>query len=101
MRAPLPPPRCIAIDVDGTLITDGRVNQPLVDYARGAAEAGFDILIWSMRGRIHAERAMQAAGLTDVARAISKPGLIIDDQGLTWLRHVRITNRVPRVLSTV
>ena len=91
----LPPPRLIAIDVDNTLLSPrGGVNQHIASWARKKHAEGFQILVWSNRGTKHARRAAEAAGLSEIIlAAISKPGLIVDDQGWTWTRHTRVVQR--------
>ena len=86
----LPPPRVVAVDVDGTLVIGGAVNRALVRRVRAMSEAGYDVIVWSMRGRIYAERAAHATGLSDVATCVGKPGVIIDDKGLEWLRESHV-----------
>lgn len=83
--APFPPPRCLAIDVDGVLLVRGQIDQRVVEHARLRISEGWDVYVWSSRGRAHAERACKMAGL-DVP-AISKPGYILDDKGWGWTRY--------------
>lgn len=85
------PPQAIAIDVDGTLIVNGQVNAALVSFAHRCSEQGFDLMLWSMRGREVAKQAAEAAGLSSVIDVVaSKPGYMIDDRGFDWLRGVRL-----------
>ena len=89
----MPSPRCIAVDVDGTLFSakrPRRVNRRLVSSVRAKANEGWDVIVWSMRGSVYARRAARAAGLDDVAVCVSKPGVIVDDIGLDWLRGCRV-----------
>jgi hypothetical protein len=97
MKLRLPPPKCLAVDVDGTLITSQGVNPTLVEEIRERHADGFDVVVWSMRGRAYAERAAEAAGISDLVVCISKPGYIVDDVGLDWLRDVVVVGRVDRL----
>jgi len=86
-RTALPPPRCIAIDVDGTLFHGAQVNERLVSWARGRHAAGYQLVVWSMRGTAYAQRAVESAGLADIVlAAISKPGYLVDNEGWKWAR---------------
>ena len=96
MKLRAPPPKCLAVDVDGTLITDQGVNTTLVETIREKHADGFDVVVWSMRGRAYAERAAAAVGIADLVVCISKPGYIVDDVGLDWLREVVVLGRVDR-----
>lgn len=89
----LPPPSCVAVDVDGTLFSSKRprlLNSRLVALLRKRSAQGWEIIIWSMRGTAYARRAAYAAGLADVAICIAKPSVIIDDRGLEWLRSAQV-----------
>ena len=90
---PIPPPRVIFCDVDGTLITSGQVNARLVDWLRSRHSEGYELVLWSSRGREHAEKAASIAGCADLFRAIvSKPGYIVDDKGWSWIKYTRSAN---------
>ena len=90
---PIPPPRVIFCDVDGTLIVSGMVNARLVDWLRLRHADGFELVLWSSRGREHAEKAASVAGCADLFRSIvSKPGYIVDDKGWTWIKYTRNAN---------
>lgn len=84
------PPRCLAVDVDGTLVERGTPNPAVVDLIRERAAQGWDVVIWSMRGRAYAQAAATLAGVQEVAVCISKPGIVVDDQGLAWLGRVQV-----------
>lgn len=86
----LPLPKCIAVDVDGTLIIDGRPNARLVVWIKSMHRAGHEVFVWSMRGAEHSRRAAALSGIDDlVCACISKPGCIVDDKGWTWTRGTR------------
>lgn len=85
-----PPPRTIAVDVDGTLVVQGRLNGQQVDWCRQRRADGYSVFLWSSRGADHARRVAESFGVTEVFDLIlSKPGLIVDDQGWGWTRFTR------------
>ncbi len=81
----LPLPKVVAVDVDGTLLVAGKLNQSLVDWCRDKKAQGFQLMLWSMRGADYAgafvER-FQLDGLFDWV--VGKPGVLVDDQGWQW-----------------
>ena len=87
---PFAPPRCIAIDVDDTLIRKGQPNYDMVSMIRDRVADGWDIIVWSMRGRVYAQSAAAVCGIADLVVCISKPGVIVDDKGLDWLRFSQV-----------
>lgn len=90
-----PPNRCIAIDVDGTLIRNGRLNRKLADWAKDKKEEGFDVILWTARGRAHAERVAVEHELTGHFTAIvGKPGYIVDDVGWSWIKYVAVVKKL-------
>ena len=89
-----PPARCLAIDIDGTLICDGHVNKDLIELAKQKREEGFDVILWSARGRAYAERVARDLGIENVfSFIISKPGFIVDDLGWSWTRYTRVVRQ--------
>ncbi len=89
-RKALPRPKCIYVDVDGTLIIGGRVNSKLVVWLKTKAQQDYDIVVWSAQGREHAEEAVVTSTLEGYVRAaLSKPGYIVDDAGWSWTRHMQ------------
>lgn len=85
-----PLPKVIAVDVDGTLHVNGVVNTRLVDWLRERKADGYELMLWSMRGRPRCEAAIDRfdlSGLFDVV--CSKPGLLVDDKGWQWTRYTR------------
>jgi hypothetical protein len=83
-RQKYPPPDVIYIDVDGTLLKSGRPDQTIVEWARKKYEEGFQIIVWSSRGAINAQRGVFLAGIGDIVSfALSKPGYVVDDKGWT------------------
>ena len=90
-----PPRKCthiksICVDVDGTLISKrGILNDMIVEYCRAKKADGFDIVLWSARGRVYAEKVADRFGVRDLFTAIiGKPGYILDDIGWEWARDV-------------
>lgn len=88
---PYSKPNVIYIDVDGTLLIDDRVNQPLVDWARLRFLEGKEIIVWSARGADNAKRAVEICGIGDiVSHTLSKPGYVVDDLGTGFTRYMDI-----------
>lgn len=86
-----PPPRVIAVDVDGTLQSNGVCNQGLVDWCMQQKAGGFYLMLWSSRGEAHARNVSEAFGLTSLFDLIcSKPGYVVDDQGWGWIKYTRV-----------
>lgn len=86
-----PPPRVIAIDVDGTLFKKSVLNDRVVAYCKRKKEAGFTMILWSSRGEAHARTAAVKANIEDIFdHIISKPGYIVDDQGWDWIKYTKI-----------
>lgn len=85
-----PPPSVVYIDVDGTLLIDGQINEPLVDWLREAHRAGYQLVLWSSAGEDHARQTAAQADLTELFHAIlSKPGYVVDDMGWRWVRYTQ------------
>jgi len=86
-----PPQRVIAVDVDGTLIINGIVNEKLVNLCKKKKKEGFTMILWSAGGQNHAIKAAKLSGLNDVFdHIISKPGYIIDDMGWNLVKYTEI-----------
>jgi len=85
-----PPPEVIYIDVDGTLLKNGKPNAKVVDFARQKYEEGFQIIVWSSCGSMNATRAVYLADIEDIVSfKLSKPGYIVDDKGWTWTKFTK------------
>ena len=85
-----PPTKCIAVDVDGTLLVQGKLNTRLAAIAKQKKMEGFEVILWSARGKKHAEHVAQSLGVTDCFTVIiSKPGYITDDRGWGWIKYTR------------
>ena len=94
-RQKYPPPRVIAIDVDGTLQHRGSPNNPLIAWCKERKADGFTMMLWSSRGEDHARRYAELFGVTDLFDLIcSKPGYIVDDQGWGWIKYTRVIRSV-------
>lgn len=90
-----PPTNCVAVDVDGTLHTQGRLNRAVVAWVEQCRAQGMETILWSARGKAHAQAMAQrfeCAHLFDVI--ISKPGHILDDQGWGWVRYTNVVRRL-------
>lgn len=86
-----PPQRVIAVDIDGTLWANGRVNQTLVDWCQAQKRDGFRMMLWSSRGLEYARRFVEQFDLRDLFDdVISKPGYVVDDQGWQWTRYTHV-----------
>ncbi len=90
----------IFIDVDNTLIIwsakhgkpKATLNKHLTAKLREQADA--DVVLWSRRGKRYAEAMAERFKVTDLFDAIvGKPTTIFDDEGLEWLKGVRVITR--------
>lgn len=86
-----PKPDVVYIDVDGTLLTDNRVNHQLVAWARQQHHQGKQIIVWSARGADNARRAVELCDMGSiVSHALSKPGYVVDDLGHRFTQYMEI-----------
>ncbi len=86
-----PKPDVVYIDVDGTLLTDNRVNHQLVAWARQQYNQGKQIIVWSARGADNARRAVELCDMGSiVSHALSKPGYVVDDLGHRFTQYMEI-----------
>lgn len=94
---PYPPPRVIAVDIDGTLLNNGILNQPLVEWCNKKKQDGFRLMLWSSRGLDYANRFVAHFGLDGIFDdVVSKPGYLVDDQGWRWIRYTKVV--LPSIL---
>lgn len=95
-QPPPPPAKCIAIDVDETLITRlGKLDEPLAEWVRKKHDEGYETILWSARGRKHAQAAADRHGIADYFDSIlSKPGYIVDDLGWSWIKYTQVVRRL-------
>jgi len=85
------PTKVIGIDVDGTLLINGKINEQLVKWCRNKKDNGFSLILWSARGEKHAINIAKMAKIQDIFdHILSKPGYIVDDQGWQWTKYTRI-----------
>lgn len=90
-----PARKCIAIDIDGTLLIDGKLNDRLAEWIKEKHKAGYETILWSARGRSHALKVAQHFELVPFfSSIISKPGFIVDDMGWSWIKY---TKRITRL----
>ena len=86
-----PPSKCIAIDVDGTLLIRGKLNKALADWVKGQHDNGIETILWSARGKAHATKVAQSFDIEyHFDSIISKPGYIVDDLGWSWTKYTRV-----------
>ena len=94
-RQKYPPPRVIAIDVDGTLQQRGSPNKRLIEWCKERKADGFTLILWSARGEVYARNYAELFGVLDLFDLIcSKPGYIVDDQGWGWIKYTRVIRSV-------
>ena len=87
----LPPPRVIAVDVDGTLHIRGEPNTKAIAWLHKRKAEGFALMLWSMRGEAHARLISKQIGCVDLFDVIvSKPGYILDDEGWRWIQRTKV-----------
>lgn len=85
-----PKTKSIFVDIDGTLISRGKLNHIIIEYCRHKKAEGFDIVLWSARGREYAEDIAAKFDLAGFFTAIiGKPGYIIDDIGWSWIKNTK------------
>lgn len=86
-----PENKVIAVDVDGTLLRRGRVNDSVVAWCVRKKAEGYSLMLWSARGEAHARQAAGLFGLTELFdHIISKPGALLDDKGWAWINFTRV-----------
>lgn len=87
--------KVVAVDVDGTLLIDGEINQKLAEWCNERKKEGFCLMLWSARGKDHADNICRKAGLDDTFDyVISKPAYIVDDKGWLWTKYTKVINPV-------
>jgi len=83
-----PTRKALFVDVDGTLVINGKANVELVEAIRTRHKNGFTITVWSARGEANSKRAVELCGIGDVvSHTISKPTFVVDDKGWGWIKH--------------
>lgn len=86
-----PKAKTICIDVDGTLIQNGRLNSRLADWAMEQKAAGFEVILWSAQGKSYAQGVAKKYKIEqNFTVIIGKPGYIVDDLGWGWTKYTRV-----------
>jgi len=96
MKIKYPLTECICIDVDGTLLLkEETLNETLATWAAAKKSEGYEVILWSARGRNHAENVAKKFNIEDnFSFIVSKPGYIIDDLGWKWIRYTKILRKL-------
>lgn len=92
-----PPTNCVAVDVDGTLHRHGLPNKAVIAWVEQCRAKGMFIILWSARGKEHAEKVAASFGcahLFDVI--IPKPGHILDDVGWGWIKYTHVVRNLSK-----
>ena len=90
-RSKHPPTKCVAIDVDGTLLINGKLNRRLASWAAMKKASGYEVILWSAQGKGHAETIAKRYRIEDnFSSIISKPGYIVDDLGWSWIKYTKV-----------
>jgi hypothetical protein len=95
-----PPTNCLAVDVDGTLHTNGVPNKAVIAWVEQRRAQGMYCILWSARGVDHAKAMAAQFGcehLFDVI--IPKPGHILDDKGWGWIKFTNVVRNLRRPLK--
>lgn len=80
-----------AIDVDDTLLINGKANDDLVEWIERKKKEGTELVLWSARGRDYAQEIAERLEVDHLFDAIiSKPGVIVDDKGWGWIKYTRV-----------
>lgn len=86
-----PVPNVVYVDVDGTLLVDDQMNQPLIEWIWQRHYEGKQIIVWSARGAEAARLAVDQCEIGDiVSHTLSKPGFIVDDLGHRFTEYMKI-----------
>ncbi len=88
------------MDVDGTIDIRGRCNTALVQKLWGLKSKGYELTLWSARGRQYAEKVAQKHGIQELFAIINgKPEIIMDNAGLKWLRNVKVVKKLATTIA--
>ena len=91
MKNKFPITPVIAVDIDNTLITHGKLNNDLVDWCRHRKNDGFSLMLWSSRGMDYTKEIAEKHSLINLFDVIcSKPGYVVDDVGWNWIRFTKV-----------
>ena len=95
LRRKYPQPRVIYVDVDGTLHKYGAPNMLAIKWCKEKKDRGFTLILWSMRGEAYARMFANSLGIEDLFSHIcSKPGYVLDDKGLSWVKFVTVISHL-------
>ena len=93
-----PPPRVVAIDVDGCLQNEGNPNEKLIKWCETQKKNNVTLILWSSRGEQHARSVAKEFNCLHLfTHIISKPGYIIDDKGWSWIKYTRRISNLDKV----
>jgi len=83
-------PKALYVDVDGTLIRNGKLNQQLIDYIARKRDEGYYVALWSAQGQAYARETAEVNGVAYLFDIIlPKPGIIADDHGWYWTKNCK------------
>lgn len=86
-----PPPKVLAVDIDGTLVCDRRLNGEVVRLCQAYKEKEFRLMLWSARGLSYAQAMVARYRMENLFDdVVSKPGFILDDKGWEWTRYTAV-----------
>lgn len=81
----------IYVDVDGTLVKHGKLNDKLVKWCEMMKADGFRLYLWSARGEDYARETAQEFGVDGLFDLIlSKPSYIVDDMLKGWTKYMGV-----------
>lgn len=94
-----PRTRAIFIDVDGTLLINGKCNTELIEWIIKRKSDGFTITLWSARGQTYSENVASSFCIEYLFdHIISKPGYVVDDMMGKWSKYIKVVN-YPKILQ--
>ena len=80
----------IAIDIDGTLIIDNKLNINLINWIK-KENGNYTFYLWTSRGKKYADHIADKFKIKDLFDSIiSKPGFIVDDKGWKWTHFTKV-----------
>ena len=81
--------KTIYVDCDGVLLLGHRINHTLVSKLHRMQSEGWDLVVWSARGREYAQVIASQSQLFRVT-CIGKPTIMIDDRPADLLRYCKV-----------
>lgn len=86
---PLPKNNSIAIDIDDTLLINGRISQPILEWCK-ARQNTHRLTLWSSRGERYAREIATRFDLLAIFHHIcGKPHHVVDDNWPSLLRDTK------------